>query len=178
LRAEFRRELGDWRLLGGFPERAERAYRDSWKILATIEGGEVLQRDWFGDIDHIRDPGHGLLGEGILTLDPDAPAGEVTLEFSVDWTGHARDIRVVQANPEWMIPCAEQQIQGTLFRPRFVDGDLVTTPSSYTWSFRYDPEVAEMLGLVPTGESSAEAASANCRSFRNFAGSTASQFRL
>ncbi len=149
LRAEFRRELGDWRMLGGFPAKAERAYRDSWKILDTIDGGEELQHDWFGQIDYIRDPGHRLLGVGILTLDPDAPTGEVALEFSIDWTGHAQDIRVVRANPEWMTGFAEEQIAGTLFRPRFVDGDLVTTPGSYTWTFRYDPKVAEMIGLAP-----------------------------
>jgi hypothetical protein len=54
---------------------------------------------------------------------------------------------------------AEEQIARTLFRPRFVDGGLVTTPGSYTWSFRYDPEVAEMVGLVPTEEDPQAAAS-------------------
>ena len=142
-------------MLVGFPEKAERAYRDSWKILETIDGGEELQRDWFGQIDYIRDPGHRLLGAGILTLDPDAPAGEVTLEFSVDSAGAAQDIRVVSASPEWMSRFAEEQIAGTLFRPRFVDGDLVTTAGSYIWTFRYDPEVAEMIGVAPPAESTA-----------------------
>ena len=149
LRAELRREWGDWRMIAGLPEKAERAYRDSWKILETIEGGEELQRAWFGELEYIRDPGHGLLGAGILTLDPDAPMGEVTLEFFVDSTGRAHDIRVVRANPDWMTGIAARQISSSLFRPRFVDGDLVTTAGRFTWSFRYDPEVAEMIGLVP-----------------------------
>ena len=148
LRAELRREWGDYRMLAGLPEKAERAYRDSWKILETIDGGEELQQEWFGNLEYIRDPGHGLLGAGILTLDSDAPSGEVTLEFFVDSTGRARDIRVVRANPEWMTGIAARQVASSLFRPRFVDGDLVLTAGRFTWSFRYDPEVAELLGLA------------------------------
>jgi tetratricopeptide (TPR) repeat protein len=148
LRAELRREWGDWRMLAGLHEKAERAYRDSWKILETIEGGEELQRDWFGELEYIRDPGHGLIGAGILTLDPDAPMGEVTLEFFVNSMGRAQNIRVVRANPEWMTGIAARQIAGSLFRPRFVDGELVITAGRFTWSFRYDPEVAESLGVV------------------------------
>jgi len=148
LRAELRREWGDYRMMVGLPEKAERAYRDSWKILETIDGGEELQRDWFGQLEYIRDPGHGLLGAGILTLDPDAPMGEVTLEFFVDSTGRAQNINVVRANPEWMTGIAARQVASSLFRPRFVDGDLVTTAGRFTWSFRYDPEVAEMLGVA------------------------------
>jgi tetratricopeptide (TPR) repeat protein len=149
LRAELRREWGDWRMLAGLPEKAERAYRDSWRILETIDGGEELQRDWFGQLEYIREPGHGLLGAGILTLDPDAPLGEVTLEFFVDSTGRAQNIRVVRANPEWMTGIAARQVASSLFRPRFVDGDLVTTAGRFTWSFRYDQEVAELLGVAP-----------------------------
>ena len=149
LRAELRREWGDYRMMAGLPEKAERAYRDSWKILETIEGGEELQNDWFGELEYIRDPGHSLLGAGILTLDPDAPMGEVTLDFFVDSTGRARNIRVVRANPDWMTSIAARQVASSLFRPRFIDGDLVTTAGRFTWSFRYDPEVAEMIGLAP-----------------------------
>lgn len=149
LRAELRREWGDWRMAAGLHEKAERAYRDSVRILETIEGGEELEREWFGQLEYIRDPGHGLLGAGILTLDPDAPLGEVTLEFLVDSSGHAQSIRVLRANPDWMTGIAARQIASALFRPRFIDGDLVTTAGRFTWSFRYDPEVAEMLGVAP-----------------------------
>lgn len=149
LRAELRREWGDWRLLAGLPDKAERAYRDSWKILETIDGGEALQREWFGEIEYIRDPGHGLLGAGILTLDPGAPQGEVSLDFVVDPTGRAQFISIANANPVWMTEIAVSQVENALFRPRFVNGQLVTTSGRFTWVFRYDPEVAAMFGLVP-----------------------------
>jgi hypothetical protein len=137
------------RMAAGLPEKAERAYRDSVRILETIEGGEDLEREWFGKLEYIRDPGHGLLGAGILTLDPDAPLGEVTLEFLVDSSGRAQNIRVLRANPDWMTGIAARQVASALFRPRFIDGDLVTTAGRFTWSFRYDPEVAELLGVAP-----------------------------
>jgi tetratricopeptide (TPR) repeat protein len=149
LRAELRREWGDWRLLAGLPDKAERAYRDSWKILETLDGGEELQREWYGEIEYILDPGHGLLGAGILTLDPNAPEGEVALDFIVDPTGRAQRISVARADPVWMTEIAVSQVASSLFRPRFIGGELVTTPGRFTWMFRYDPEVAEMLGLAP-----------------------------
>jgi tetratricopeptide (TPR) repeat protein len=149
LRAELRREWGDWRLLAGLPDKAERAYRESWKILETIDGGEALQREWYGEIEYIRDPGNGLLGAGILTLDPEAPQGQIALDFVVDPTGRAVNIRVASAHPAWLTGIAVQQVASSLFRPRFIDGQLVTTPGRYTWVFRYDPEVAGMFGIAP-----------------------------
>jgi tetratricopeptide (TPR) repeat protein len=149
LRAALRREWGDWRMLVGLHEKAERAYRSSWKLLAGLEGGAELQREWFGEPEFIRDARNGLLNAGVLTIDPEAPVGEVALQFVIDPTGRAQRISVASANPEWMIGVAVSQVQSSLFRPRFIDGELVDTPGQFVWRFRYDPVVAARLGLMP-----------------------------
>jgi tetratricopeptide (TPR) repeat protein len=148
LRAALRREWGDWRMLAGLPEKAERAYRSSWKLLAAVDDGEALQREWYGEPQFIRDARNGLLSSGILTVDPEAPVGEVALNFVIDPTGRAQRISVSSANPEWMMGIAVAQVQSSLFRPRFVDGELVDTPGQFVWRFRYDPIVAASLGLT------------------------------
>lgn len=149
LRAELRREWGDWRLMVGLTDKAERAYRESWRLLESIEGGEDLQREWYGEPQFINEARHGLISDGLLTLAPDAPAGQVVLEFIINQAGRASNISVVSAEPQWMAGIAVRHVQGSLFRPRFSDGDLIVTPGRFVWSFRYDPEVAASYGLTP-----------------------------
>jgi tetratricopeptide (TPR) repeat protein len=148
LRAALRRQFGDWRLLVGLPDKAERAYRDSWELLEGIEGGKALQLEWFSGPQIIAEPRHDLLNAGVLTLVADDPSGTIALDFVVDTRGRARVVGVASADPQWMIDMAVQYVTRSLFRPRFVDGELVATQGRFTWYFRYDPAVAATLGLT------------------------------
>jgi hypothetical protein len=148
LRAALLRDLGDWQLLVGRANSTAKAYRKASELLAGIEGGEELRLAWFEETQAIQPPGNQLLRSGLLTLAPNDPRGHVDVTFLVDSTGRASDIVVTGAEPEWLTDTAVRQIANARFRPQLENGELVAAPGRYTWDFRYDPAVAEGLGLT------------------------------
>jgi len=148
LRAAVLRDLGDWHLLVGHRDSTVKFYRQASELLAQVDDGEELRLAWFEEAQAIRPPGNQLLRSGVLTLSPDDPGGHVDVTFVVDSTGRTSDILVTDAEPAWMTGMAAQQIAHARFRPRLQDGELIAAPGRYTWNFRYDPAVAEGLGLT------------------------------
>jgi tetratricopeptide (TPR) repeat protein len=148
LHATVLRDIGDWRLAYGRPDSAIKSYREAWKLLERTEKGQELQRELFSEPQIIR---NGLVRNSIaatFSKVPDAPEGQVELEFFVDESGQARRVRVVSAEPLWAADAAVSLVASSSFRPSFDDDSFVAAPGHYTWTFRYDPIVAASRGLM------------------------------
>ena len=171
LLATVQRDIGDWRLAAGYPQRALKSYREAWRTLSDLADGDSLKLLLFAEpqmlegINDLRDFDSRYADDAqilerpvvsvawrtvssILSEAPYATQGQVELEFIVNETGLASDVRVISASPEWAANAGIGLIESTLFRPSFYDGEFVEAPSQYTWNFRYDPDLAAMRGLT------------------------------
>jgi TonB family protein len=122
--AEVLRDLGDWEVAfadGQAPDT--KAYVQAWQLLGSVENGESLRKDWFGDLENV-------LGEPInqrgLSNDPKAPQGYVIVQFDVDEQGQTRNVEVVKSEPVgFKDDAVARAVRRWRYRPFIVDGAIV-----------------------------------------------------
>jgi tetratricopeptide (TPR) repeat protein len=141
LEASLLRDIGDWNVAFGRAFDIAEPYEAAWNILAEVEGGADLQRDWFSEQIVIRS---APFWSPYFVAENDAPRGRIDLAFTIEADGRPVDVEIIGAIPAGLIEeSAARQIQYTRFRPRLVDGKVVATEGAFTWRFRYDPERIE-----------------------------------
>lgn len=140
LHAGVLRDIGDWNVANGHLDDIDDAYLKAWRILDGIDGGEELRREWFSK-QTIVTPTPSL--HDVESTDPLAPSARVDVAFRVDTSGIPVDIRVVSSDPPGLFDrAAIREISEARFRPRMIDGELVVSPGSFTFSLQYDQVVS------------------------------------
>jgi len=140
LHAAILRDIGDWNVAYGRTEEIREPYEAAWRMLDGVENGAALQREWFAEQTFIY---AAPLYSRILVTGPEAPRGRVDLAFTIDEHGRTDFVEIVGAFPAGLIDdAAARQIMSSRFRPRVVDGELVTSDGVFTWEYRYNPQRA------------------------------------
>jgi len=140
LMAEVLVELGDWQVRYGGNRMPSDHYVRAWTLLGELENGQELRREWFDELVRIEMP---RLSQRNLTDDPEAPAGHVVVYFTVDASGHTRDIEITDSEPPGLKDSAVLAvIRSARFRPRVTDGEIVAVRRGYRFPFRYVPPEA------------------------------------
>ena len=144
LEAVILRDIGDWNVAYGRFDEIAAPYEAAWQLLDHVEGGSNLQLEWFSDQTVIHAP--AAIYSPLVVNDPDAPSGHVEIGFTIDASGHTRNVEIVSSEPDGVLDYdAARQIMTTRFRPRIEDGTLVSSSGAHTWHFRYDPERARRI---------------------------------
>jgi len=125
---------GDWALLHNRRDAALEAYRSSLEELSRLDEPDAQHRRLFGEptplptINPLQTP-----------YAPEFSAeGRAVVSYDVNERGQARNVKVVEADSEESAKVARliRDIKGTLFRPRFENGEPVAT-TEITKSYAY-----------------------------------------
>lgn len=143
LLAELHLEAADWNVEfstgAGFV--ASEDYLMAWQLLGQLDNGDELRREWFEDLTVVE---MGPISQRGLSDDPDSPKGSIEIHFTVDRTGRARDIEVVNANPPGFKESDfVRQYRNGRFRPRIEDGTIIDFRRARLIEFFYDPSFVE-----------------------------------
>jgi tetratricopeptide (TPR) repeat protein len=141
--AETLRDVGDWKTAFGAVGTGHADYRQAWRLLANIEGGEALREAWFGT----RQPRFVLyerLSPRDLSydpLDPDAVDGHVLLQFDLDVNGRPQNVVILESDPiGFKDEAAVRSIGQSRFRPHIENGEIVAVSGlAIQISFSYVP---------------------------------------
>jgi TonB family protein len=138
-RAEVLRDLGDWDVAFADGEPPDtKAYVQAWQLLGSVDNGESLRKDWFGDLENV-------LGEPInqrgLSNDPKAPQGYVVVQFDVDEQGQTRNVQVVKSEPQgFKDDAVARAVRRWRYRPFMLDGAIVPKDRvAVRFNFGYEP---------------------------------------
>lgn len=136
LRAEILLEIGDWQTAFDRTWLVEDAYLAVWDALADVDNGDELRREWFGGVTVTYSP---ALVSRDLTEDEDAPVGRLDASFTIDEDGRPDDFEVLESDPDGLLDrAARRQLLNSRYRPRIVDGELVPSIGTRSWTFRYN----------------------------------------
>lgn len=136
LRAEILLEIGDWQSAFDRTWLVEETYLAAWNALDDVENGDTLRREWFSGLTATYS---APLVSRYLTEAEDAPSGRVTATFTIDEDGRPDDFAVLESDPDGLLDrAARRQLLNSRYRPRMVDGRLVPSHGTMTWTFRYD----------------------------------------
>jgi TonB family protein len=134
--AEVYRDLGDWDVAFSKLASDGSAYLVAWDLLGEIENGDEIREEWFEPMTPVIRAPLSLRG---LTMDPNAPTGNVIVRFTVDTTGRTSDIVIVESNPPGLKDDAvTRQIRQSRFRPMIRDGQLIRARRAYNIEFHYE----------------------------------------
>jgi len=128
-------DIGDWYV--AFSRSSGEEYRLAWQLLGQLDNSEELRRAWFADLIEIdRVP----MSRRHLSDDPEDPAGHILIGFTVDTSGHTRDVEIIESNPaDLKDTAALTSFREARYRPSIVDGELVPAERKYRLDFRYRP---------------------------------------
>jgi tetratricopeptide (TPR) repeat protein len=138
--AELYLEIGDWNVEFSRTGAIGDDYLEAWNYLGSVPNGAELRRDWFDGLTVVEiDP---ISSRGLST-DPEAPRGYVVVRFTVDTAGRSRDVEITDSYPPGFKDGAfMRQYREARFRPRIVNGELISTRHARRNEFRFDPVAA------------------------------------
>jgi TonB family protein len=135
LAAEVWRDLGDWEVAFNKLGTDGSEYQQAWNLLARVDDTGALRDQWFSSNVIVLT---GPLSRRSLSTAPDAPWGNVMLNFTVDTSGRTRDVEIVESNPPGLKDEAfARQFRLSRFRPMMRDGELISTRRTYDVKFQY-----------------------------------------
>jgi len=123
-------ELADWHQLFNRRQAAIRLYQDAWTFGSQAgEAAPLILRSVFG-----KPLALPVLPDDLQAPAPDAPAQSayIKVRFSVDETGRAENMEVVESSPpaaDKYVSRLRKRLLSTAFRPRFEGGQPVATPN-------------------------------------------------
>jgi hypothetical protein len=159
LQAEILRDIGDWNVSLGIAHDIADAYRQSWDLLDSVEGGAERQHEWFGPLAILRSP---PFESQFVSREPDAPWGRVEIAFAIDAYGRANDIRITQSEPVGLLDgAAVRHILASRFRPRMDRGELIESEAVIGWDYQYDAALVEDQTTIELPAEGAGAAGAD-----------------
>jgi TonB family protein len=136
--AEVLRDMGDWEVAFADSAPDTEPYLQAWRLLAAVDKGDALRKDWFGDLENV-------LGEPIsqrgLSDDPQAQNGYVIVQFDVDERGQTRNVEVVRSDPPgFKDDAVARAVRRWRFRPFMIDGAIVPKSQvALRFNYRYKP---------------------------------------
>lgn len=133
--AEILRDIGDWCVGLGIPQRFENAHLLSWDLLAFVEDGQQIREEWFAIPTAIyMPPMERGVGEPEGTLN-----AQVELSFTVKMDGSTGGVEVIASEPgEVFDKEAVRRIRRSKFRPSIVDGRFVSARTTMILKFGDD----------------------------------------
>ena len=143
--------LGDYYILSGRPNRAEKVYQETWEFLT--EGGEREQLDARREhlenvkmLQRVFPPKYyNSQREDVATENPPDSfvTGTMSFDFTVSALGRVVDVRVIETQRlvfgelAWV---GARSLRRLIYRPRLVEMDMTATPNIiYTHEFYYRP---------------------------------------
>ena len=129
--------LGDYYMYDNNPQRARSAYRTAWDMLSEDDEKLDVRREQLEGVVPLRlqklsqyiDKSDGE--EAGLQNDDPLLQGNVTMIYEVSDRGRATAIKLVEAEPAeftTMTNHANRELRRRIYRPRFAEGEAVTTP--------------------------------------------------
>jgi tetratricopeptide (TPR) repeat protein len=153
MRKECLLSLADFYTLFDLKARARRYYGEAWTLLSANDELLRARSDSFDAPVPLSQPKPDRYAHIEIMSDyehieqDDYLEGEVTVRFAVDERGRTQELAVVAATPEdftRMEIRARNAVDGFVYRPRFVDGQPVSTGDlEYRFQYYYLPSVYE-----------------------------------
>ncbi|HKL62174.1 MAG TPA: TonB family protein [Woeseiaceae bacterium] len=144
-------DTGNYHTLRGEAQKARRSYREAWDVLSGDEKLAVIRDRRFGQpvqIRFARAPAYAD-EETDPTVNPvfrgrEFDQGAVVANYTVNARGRTEDITVIESTPPGLMDTeVKRAVRRMVFRPRYVDGQPVSTPDQ-TFRHRY-AYIAERL---------------------------------
>lgn len=137
-------DSGNYHTLRGEAQKARRSYRQAWKLLSDDESLVAIRDQRFAEPVQIRyaAPPAYADEETNPVINPvfrgrEFDRGTVVVNYTVNARGRTEDITVVESQPPGLMDDeAKRAVRRMVFRPRYVDGQPVTTPDR-TFRHRY-----------------------------------------
>ena len=144
--------LGDYYILSGRPNRAEKTYQDTWEYLT--EGGEQARlnarRDHLEKVKMLQrvfpPKYYNTVREEGSAQDPPGSfeTGTMSFAFTVSAIGRVVDVKLIETQPQEFGEFAKvvaRSLRRLIYRPRMVEMQMVATPDVvYAHDFYYRPE--------------------------------------
>ena len=135
-------DLGDWYLIFGTRRESEAKYLEAWQLAASLENGEELLQQVFGQVipipTFIHDrPGNHLLEKNVSTVGGALSYDYVDLVLDVTENGTVRNVRPAHNDgrtSEKQLDGVSRLVRQTYFRPLVINGERVRSTDHY---FRY-----------------------------------------
>jgi len=128
--------LGDFYIFHNNPHRGGQIYMETWKLLSEHEDGLRVRREQLEIVTALQQnklPMYVSSDSESDSEDGDDPLlqGSVSFSYSVSTRGVATDIALIEAQPaefDRMTNFVKRELQGRVYRPRLMDGEIVDTP--------------------------------------------------
>lgn len=162
--------LGDYYILSGRPNRAEKIYAEAWQILTEGDDPEKTKSRW----EHMERVNvlqkvfpakyyNSQRTDNGLPPPENFETGTMTFMFSVAPNGRVVGLKNVETQPEELTEFSKiigRSLRRLIYRPRLNDGSLVATGGvTYTHEFYYRPsDLPSRQQTTPAVEVSAEQA--------------------
>jgi TonB family protein len=144
-------DSGNYHTLRGEAQKARRAYRQAWRVLSGDESLLAIRERRFAQpvqIRYARAPAYADEATN-PTVNPvfrgrEFDRGVVVANYTVNARGRTEEITVIESTPPGLMDTeVKRAVRRMVFRPRYVDGQPVSTPDQ-TFRHRY-AYIAERL---------------------------------
>lgn len=153
--------LGDYYTMSGNPNRAKKAYSDTWQLLSEDESRLRSRYEELETINRLQDIAPPKYYKSELIDDSRPPPssfeqGKVVVGFSVSPFGATTNVTVIESDPPGLVDmerAVAREVRRLIHRPRMVDGTNVSTDDlTYAHTFFYRQsdldEVLEETGVA------------------------------
>ena len=129
--------LADYYIYNSNPNRAHKAYTDTWTLLSQSEDRLAVRREQLEQVIPLKQnilpmyASSDTEKDGNNRTDP-LLQGNITITYEVSTRGRAADMKLVEAQPpefERMKNTVQREIRRRIFRPRLEEGQVVATPN-------------------------------------------------
>jgi len=129
-------DSGNYHTLRGEAQKARRAYRQAWQLLSDDENLLTIRDSSFGQPVKIRyatapayaDEETNPIANPVFR-GREFDRGVVVVNFTVNARGRTEDITVIESQPPGLMDAeVKRAVRRMVFRPRYVDGQPVSTP--------------------------------------------------
>ncbi len=138
--AEILVDIGDWNVAFSKVGPTGDEYRRAWQLLGELANGDALREEWFDEPSYVlrENPSN----RGLVSPDDrGALPGYVLIAFDVTENGRTTNVIVVESVPPGLKDdSTARAINRSRFRPRMVDGELVSARRlARNFTFHYRP---------------------------------------
>lgn len=133
-------DIGDWNVAFSKVGPTGDEYRRAWQLLGELANGDALREEWFDEPSYVlrENPSNRGL---VSAADRGALPGYVLIAFDVTENGRTTNVIVVESVPPGLKDdSTARAINRSRFRPRMVDGELVSARRlARNFTFHYQP---------------------------------------
>lgn len=128
--------LGDFYMYSNNPQRGRQVYAETWALLSEGEEQLAVRRDQLEQVIPLKQdklPLYVSASSEDSNAEGENPLlqGSISIGYEVSTRGRATGLELIEARPpefERMINYVQRELRRRIFRPRLVDGEVVSTP--------------------------------------------------